>query len=98
MTASINDSLKMDSEDNIQEKSTSSSTTFTISFEDEDKNINAIKQRKIIKTANMFTKRHYRTLSLPVVIIFLSYSIYFSFKSYLIIFFYNLENRIIDHR
>lgn len=42
------------------------STSFIISFEDENENANAIKQKRIIKTANMFTKKHYRTLSLPV--------------------------------
>lgn len=40
------------------------STSFTISFEDDDDR-SALKQKKI-KTTNMFVRRHVRTLSLPL--------------------------------
>lgn len=53
-------------DEEIQLKTSGSSTMFTISFEDENENASAIKQKRIIKTANMFTRTHYRTLSLPV--------------------------------
>lgn len=57
-----------DSKDELQIKASGLSTSFTISFEDNDctEKANVIKQKRIIKTANMFTKKHYRTLSLPV--------------------------------
>lgn len=40
------------------------STSFTISFEDEDQSVS--KQKKMMKTGNMFVRRHVRTLSLPI--------------------------------
>ena len=43
---------------------TALSTSFTISFEDEDQSI--FKQKKVAKTTNMFVRRHVRTLSLPI--------------------------------
>ncbi|XP_065213142.1 uncharacterized protein LOC135840488 [Planococcus citri] len=55
-----------DNNEELQIKASGLSTSFTISFEDETEKANVIKQKRIIKTANMFTKKHYRTLSLPV--------------------------------
>ena len=53
-------------DENIGETSpkTALSTSFTISFEDENQPV--FKQKKVIKTANMFVRKHVRTLSLPI--------------------------------
>ena len=58
-------SVKNEISEEIDETSpkTTLSTSFTISFEDDNQTV--FKQKKM-KTANMFVRRHVRTLSLPI--------------------------------
>lgn len=50
--------------DDVLLKNSGLSTSFTITFEDDDDSSISI-QKKIIKSSNLFVKRHVRTLSLP---------------------------------